>query len=212
LTAIIRVDILKDASGYRECLSGRDRSAVLDFSADSLWSIRAVASFGGTLPALGAGGWLRLETEPGEVVFVLRTSDGSFWLQTKAFYPPGVYRLPTGGLKERESPEEAYARELAEETGISPAPAPSRIAQIGYRNDGVEARFVSYLCGVDHVDGAPEPADSGERISGWRKVTPDGLVDAADVLRTLAPDWRSWGEFRAVAHDVLVEALKHSGG
>lgn len=184
---------------------------MLLYAADRTWGLRAVVTFGeGSVP-LGPEERRRLFARSGEVVLVLSSSDGRFWLQTKDFYPSGVYRLPTGSLKEGETPDAGYARELLEETGIAPAPAPDRLARIGYREDGNEAPFVSYLYGVGHVDAAPEPRDPNERITGWRQVPAAGIQDVARLLRELPADWRSWGVFRAVAHDVVLEALKCRG-
>jgi 8-oxo-dGTP pyrophosphatase MutT (NUDIX family) len=181
------------------------------YAADPVWGVRAVVAFGRGFEALGPGERHRLFEGPGEVVLVLSTSDGQYWLHTKGFYPSGTYRLATGGLKEGETPDAAYGRELLEEVGIAPAPMPDRVARIGYCEDAEVAPFVSYLYGVGHVDRPPEPADRDEQITGWRKVPRAGIEDAARLLRELPPDWRSWGVFRAVAHEVLLEALNRRG-
>ena len=183
-----------------------------DLCTDATWGVRAVASFGDEHTPLGSGERDRLRERPGEVVLVLRASDGTFWLHTKSFYPPGIYRLATGGLEAGESPDDAYVRELLEETGIAPAPPPRRVGRIGYRENSGRFPFESYLYGIEHVDAIPSPADQDERITAWRKVPRSDLVDVARTLRTLPAEWRSWGVFRAVAHEVLTEALSRGQG
>lgn len=190
----------------------QERTFVADLSSDRTWGVRAVASFSQGHTPLGSEERDRLRERPGEVVLVLQASDGTFWLHTKSFYPPDVYRLATGGLKAGESPDDGYARELQEETGIAPAPPPKRVARIGYSEDGVQFPFESYLYRIERVDAIPSPADQNEQITAWRKVTRSGLVDVARTLRALPTEWRSWGLFRAVAHEVLIEALDRREG
>jgi hypothetical protein len=33
------------------------------------------------------------------------------------------------------------------------------------------------------------------------------LAEVADSLRAIGEDWRDWGEFRALAHDLVVETI-----
>src|SRR5687767_8110547 len=54
----------------------------------------------------------------GEVVLVIPDEEGRIWLHTKDFYPQGVYRLMTGGVKPKEAPDKAFLRETREETGL----------------------------------------------------------------------------------------------
>src|SRR5262249_33019268 len=67
-----------------------------------------------------------------EVALVLRRPDGAIWLMTKAYYPPGVFRLPTGGIGLGEPLGAALARETREETGWRLLPA-AYVAIIRYR-------------------------------------------------------------------------------
>jgi len=146
----------------------------------------------------------RLRERPGEVVLVLERPDDGIWLHTKGFYPPGTWRLPTGGLKHGEAPDVGYVRELAEETGIVPAPPPRRLAVVRYAaTTGERYAFASYLYRVPGVGEPPRAADASEDITGWRAVPPAELDRVAADLRRLPDGWRPWGEFRAVAHEVL---------
>jgi 8-oxo-dGTP pyrophosphatase MutT (NUDIX family) len=54
----------------------------------------------------------------GEVALAIRRPDGHLLLHTKPSYPPGTWRIPTGGIEPGETIAEAVRRELAEETGL----------------------------------------------------------------------------------------------
>ena len=50
---------------------------------------------------------------------MIRRRNGLYLVHTKAFYPQGVYRLLTGGIKPGEPLLEALAREAQEETSLT---------------------------------------------------------------------------------------------
>ena len=53
-----------------------------------------------------------------EVIMVLPRPNGRVLTLTKSFYPTGTYNLPSGGIQPGETPEQAFLREVAEETGL----------------------------------------------------------------------------------------------
>ena len=57
----------------------------------------------------------------GEVCMVVRRKNGKLLTAIKTFYPPGAFRLLTGGIGHGESIEAALLRETAEETGLDVA-------------------------------------------------------------------------------------------
>jgi ADP-ribose pyrophosphatase YjhB (NUDIX family) len=67
--------------------------------------------------------------------------------------------------------------------------------------------FVSYVFLVRDDGGELTPQDEGERILSFRQVPVAELAAVADNLRALEEDWRDWGEFRAIAHDFVVEIM-----
>ncbi len=145
----------------------------------------------------------RAESNPGEVVMVLQRPDGAIWLQTKEFYPEGIHRLPTGALEQGEDPDSGFERELYEEAGIRLHTKPSRVAVIGYSGEGGRYEYESCMYIVREVADEPAPTDESERIAGWRAIPFDWVAGVAGTLRGLSDGWEAWGEFRAVAHDVL---------
>ena len=57
----------------------------------------------------------------GEVALFIRRRNGNLILHTKDFYPDGVLRVPTGGIKPGEAVIAAVQRETLEETGLEVA-------------------------------------------------------------------------------------------
>jgi 8-oxo-dGTP pyrophosphatase MutT (NUDIX family) len=144
-----------------------------------------------------------------EVVLALRRLNGLFLVHTKAFYPPGTYRLLSGGIKAGEDLEVAVRREAFEETGL--AIAIERflaIAHYRFAFQGQESPFTSYLLLVAEMSGALQCNDRDEAISGYAEVTLDQVNALADDLEALSADWRDWGRFRAIGHRLVVEALR----
>lgn len=156
----------------------------------------------------------------GEVAFLLQRSDARLWLMTKEFYPPGAYRVPTGGVKLGEPIDAALARELAEETGAQAAPS-RFLAAIRYHLHAprAEATFATYLFLVPWGIQQPESQDPEERIADWRLVALEDLPGVAAGLAGLprreSPEfgnWQDWGRFRAVVHRTAYEALSPGRG
>lgn len=145
----------------------------------------------------------------GEVVMVIPNEAGQFWLHTKDFYPPGVYRLMSGGLEVGENPLEALRREAFEEAGFQ-VKVERCLAVVTYRLTGpdVAIPFVSYVFLTSPGQNEPHPTDPSEMISHFRAVSLAGLFDAAHQLRRLEGDFADWGIFRAVAHELAATALQ----
>src|SRR6266487_1360095 len=61
---------------------------------------------------------LILNDRIGEVCMVIRRKNGKLLTAIKTFYPPGAFRLLTGGIAHGESIEAALLREVDEETGL----------------------------------------------------------------------------------------------
>ncbi|MBN1178860.1 MAG: NUDIX hydrolase [Anaerolineae bacterium] len=138
----------------------------------------------------------------GEVILLLRRSGDQVLLHTKTFYPQDVYRLPSGGIQGDEPVMAAAARETAEETGLS-IQQNWPLGSIGYTFWNGDARidFHSWLVLAD-VEGEAHLCDPNERIEGYRWVEIAALGRVAAQLRAVPETWGSWGNFRAVAHDL----------
>ncbi len=142
----------------------------------------------------------------GEVAMAIRRPSGGILLQTKAFYPAGTFRLPTGGIKEGEDVEHALLREVHEESNLT-VEIERPVAVIEHTTAEGRAAFRSYLFLVRETGGELKVNDPDEQISGWDERDLDGLRAATVQLRALGGTWQRWGHFRALALDVLVHAL-----
>jgi NAD+ diphosphatase len=165
-----------------------------------------------------------------EVVFAIRRPNGRLLLQTKAFYPPGVYRLPSGSITAGEAVLAALWREVTEETSLK-ATLLRFLAVISYAivSDAIVAAddpvgpsphtFTSYLFLLQETGGDLCVADERERVTGFREIEPDELPGVVARLEALADSsdpglrsWGDWGRFRAVAHRVAWETLREGEG
>jgi ADP-ribose pyrophosphatase YjhB (NUDIX family) len=153
--------------------------------------------------------WRRelVEKRRGEVVFVVKGPVGLI-LHTKDFYPPGTYRLPSGGVRWGESVLSALHREAQEEMGLKvEVERFLGLLEYEFRCQGETMPFVSYVFLVREAGGELAPQDKEERILSFCQVPVAELSAIADSLRAMEEDWRDWGEFRAIAHDFVVEMM-----
>jgi len=142
-----------------------------------------------------------------EVAMAIRRPSGGILLQTKAFYPPATFRLPSGGIKEGEDVEHALLREVHEETNLG-VEIERVVAVLDYTAPDGRAVFRSYLFLLHETGGVLKVNDPHEQISGWEERDIDGLRRAGEHLRRLGGTWQHWGAFRAVPLEVLVQALE----
>ena len=163
--------------------------------------------------------WRRvLADRRGEVIFVVERPAGLI-LHTKDIYPPGIYRLPSGGVGWGETVLSALHREVREEMGLE-IEVERFLGLLEYEihcEDSVEPSrdeetlpFVSYVFLVRGGDGELIPQDEEEHITSFRQVPAAELAAVADSLRAVEEDWQDWGEFRAIGHDFVVEMIGSS--
>lgn len=154
--------------------------------------------------------WERvLSRRHAEVVFLIRRTTGLYITHTKASYPSGVYRLPSGGIEPGEDLLCALWREVTEETNLS-LRIEDFLAIIHYRFIYGEKRlpFTSYLFNLQEDDARTLRAtDPEEEITGFKENTLTEIGALAEELESLCGKWRDWGRFRAVVHRVVEELL-----
>ncbi|NLG27616.1 MAG: NUDIX domain-containing protein [Chloroflexi bacterium] len=151
---------------------------------------------------------LALGTRQAEVVLALRRPGGGYLLHTKWFYPQGVYRLLSGGIKPDEPLLEALERELREETSLGGRVERYLAVQRHvFHLTAAEVPFTTHILLVAGAVGEPAPLDAQEGITQFREVPLRGLSEVADQLEDLPPDWLDWGRYRATAHRLVVELL-----
>jgi ADP-ribose pyrophosphatase YjhB (NUDIX family) len=142
----------------------------------------------------------------GEVAMVIQRTPGWVLLQTKGHYPPGVFRLPTGTVHARETPEAAMLRELHEEANLVPG-AVRRLCRVDYEITGGRKDFFTEVFLIEAPRGELKPNDPSEAIDAWREAMISELTTVAEELRRLDPPWRGWGLLRSVVHDIVPPLL-----
>lgn len=152
----------------------------------------------------------------GEVCMVLRRKNGLLLTAIKTFYPPGCFRLLTGGVEHGERVEQALWREIEEETGLEVTVA-RFLAVVEYvaADAPTQPVFVTYAFLLDEQGGELASHDPNERLESFREITVSDLPALAEALHhapdayseDIAGNWRDWGEFRAVIHQVVYDLL-----
>jgi 8-oxo-dGTP pyrophosphatase MutT (NUDIX family) len=154
----------------------------------------------------------------GEVCMVVRRPSGKLITANKTFYPPGAFRLLTGGINHGENILDALLRETDEETGLR-VEVRRFLAVVSYRLPGAQpakpASFTSFAFLLDESGGTLQCLDEGERLGEFREIDVEELPVLAGYLDSLAAEpsaeihgkWHDWGRFRAVIHRAVYEAL-----
>ena len=151
--------------------------------------------------------WRKDSDRRAEVVFAVEDPQGRIWLHAKAHYPSHIFRLPSGGVAWDEPVLDALYREIEEETSLA-VELKHFVGVIEYQFvDGPRiAHFASYVFHLVAGAGMPVPHTT-EQISEFRAVLPGQLAQVAADLRNLIGDRRGWGQWRALAHDLVYRHL-----
>jgi 8-oxo-dGTP pyrophosphatase MutT (NUDIX family) len=152
----------------------------------------------------------------GEVCMVVRRRNGTLITAIKTFYPPGAFRLLTGGVDHGEAIEAALLRETFEETGLDVV-VRRFLAVIEYRSPHMpDLAFATFAFLVDEISGTFGVQDETEQLGEFREIAVDELPVVANTLDRIGDGfhdeiegkWRDWGQFRAVVHRVVYDALR----
>ena len=142
----------------------------------------------------------------GEVAMIIERAPGWVLLQTKANYPPGTFRIPTGTIQRDEPPEECMRRELLEEANLTPGRS-EELFRLEYRPEGGRSDFVTFGYLIQDPVGELMPIDKKEAITGWREAQIAELPDVARDLRRLEAPRAGWGLFRSAIHQLLAQIM-----
>lgn len=142
-----------------------------------------------------------------EVVFAIEDPAGGVWVHAKAHYPRHIFRLPSGGVEWNEGIEEALRREIEEETAL-PVQMERFLGLLEYVfvHNGEQAHFASYLFHLRSAGGRPCPHEC-EAITSFQLAPTNQLTELAADMRNITGERRGWGQWRALAHELVHEAL-----
>jgi ADP-ribose pyrophosphatase YjhB (NUDIX family) len=144
----------------------------------------------------------------GEVVLFILRANGRLLLHTKAFYPEGVFRLPSGTLLEGERLLDAVRRETREETGLQVRVEHFlAVLEFEFRWQGQSLLIPSYLFLVREVQGTLHCEDGKEQICAFREISPCELIGVAEQLEHMSAEWQDWGWFRSIPHRIAAQLL-----
>lgn len=151
---------------------------------------------------------IKARRRDGEVVLFIRRPSGNLILHSKDFYPAGVFRVPSGGIKRGEPVLDAVCREVREETGLEVAVEQFlAFVEFEFHHAGDVVLYPSYAFLLRESAGELRVMDLQERISAFREAPFTALAAVARDLERVPPDWQTWGEFRALPHRLVAELL-----
>ena len=151
--------------------------------------------------------WRSVIDRRAEVVFAIQTPADLVWLHTKANYPRHIYRLPSGGINLAETVEAALFREVEEETSLNcTVERFLGLQSYQFRYGEETADFASYIFAL-RTDSALPVCQREDELSGFRAVLPSQLLGVSSELRNLIGSRHSWGQWRALAVDLVYEEL-----
>ena len=146
-----------------------------------------------------------------EAVFAVLDPSGGIWVHAKAHYPRHIYRLPSGGIDWHEDVEHGLLREIDEEMALRVRVERFLgLIEYTFHHEGQVAHFASYIFLIGSEGGAPQP-HAREAITDFHMVLPGHLTQTAAELRNLMGDRHGWGQWRAIAHDMVYESLVGGG-
>ncbi|MGH2504900.1 MAG: NUDIX hydrolase, partial [Ktedonobacterales bacterium] len=129
---------------------------------------------------------IKTRRRPGEVCMVVRRPSGALLVSRKTFYPPGSFRLPTGGVHRGEAILTALLRETEEETNLS-VHVRRFLAVARYQPPDAPAPvdYATFAFLLDEVSGTLQSNDPHEQLEAYREIAPAALLALADQLDSL---------------------------
>jgi ADP-ribose pyrophosphatase YjhB (NUDIX family) len=132
------------------------------------------------------------------------TINDSYIFIAKAFYPPGLFRAPSGGVHPSEDFETGAKREAREETGVE-IELERYMLQIKVRFQAPEdyLDWTTYIFKARHVSGEIDPQDKRE-ISAARLVRLDEIPKFKEIMLATG---RGGFAYRAFLTDEAINRL-----
>ena len=136
-----------------------------------------------------------------DVTFMIGSGGGRFVIVRKPQFPPGAWRIPSGGIDRGESFETGVLREALEETGLAiELTGYPLVAESTFTHAGALVPWVSHVVTARVTAGELAPRDRVE-IEDARWATMDELT--GPIARVLRASGSPLFLYRAELHDRL---------
>ncbi len=136
---------------------------------------------------------------------VYAIKDGEIIVIAKHFYPPGLYRAPSGGLQPDESFHDGIAREITEETGTSIEIEHFLLqSQVTFTNDLGTIPWTSYVFQARYISGDFDFTDVRE-IREVRTARLEEFMTFGTIMRKSD---RGGLHYRAALHEAVEPLLR----
>ncbi|MDQ3855000.1 MAG: NUDIX hydrolase [Chloroflexota bacterium] len=123
----------------------------------------------------------------------------------KPSYPPGVWRVPSGGVALREPFEAGAVREAHEETGLRTMVRRYLLrAEVAFQHEGSTLLWTSHVLEMQYLAGEPQPVDTRE-VSAARWASLEEL--AGPVRAAMLSTGLGGFAYRAELHALAVPLL-----
>jgi ADP-ribose pyrophosphatase YjhB (NUDIX family) len=117
-----------------------------------------------------------------DITLYIEKDDGFIFI-AKPFYPPGLYRAPSGGVKPGESFLDGARREAHEETGVSIELLKYFLRiNVTFHSSSDSLDWVSHIFTARYTGGEIEPLDKAE-IREARVVGRDEIPEMQEMMR-----------------------------
>ena len=117
-----------------------------------------------------------------DITLYIKKEDGYIFI-AKHFYPPGLYRAPSGGVKPGEDFQDGAKREAREETGVDIDLVKYILRiQVRFENESDRIDWTSHIFLADYVKGEIEPQDKRE-IKEARLIYPHQIPGFIEKMR-----------------------------
>ena len=147
-----------------------------------------------------------------EVVFLLQNKEGKILLITKRYYPPGLFRLPSGQPHPGETISQAFEREVYEEIGFKPKKYDlSAVVETRFTTGFKTKNFISYIFSADFPLIKIDLEHTDKEISNYKFVPKEELNKYLANMLSLPSSykkWLPWANFRSLAFKAAIEILR----
>ncbi|UCC80825.1 MAG: NUDIX hydrolase [Candidatus Zixiibacteriota bacterium] len=140
-----------------------------------------------------------------DITLYIKKESGYIFI-AKHFYPPGLYRAPSGAAKPGEDFQDGARREAREETGVD-IELVRYIMRINVRfeNEAIHIDWTSHIFLADYIKGDIEPRDKRE-IKEARLIYPGEMPGFAKKMRETKVGGLN---YRAFLTEEVGKRLKH---